>query len=353
MSDTQKTILIIRTSALGDVAMAVPVIYALARQYPRWRVLVLTRPFFTRIFRQHPPNISFVLADWQGKHRGLAGLARLAQELARENIAAVADLHNVPRSWMIDLFFYFRGIPVAMTDKGRLKRRALTRLKNKHASPQRPYILRHADVLKRLHMPVRLESALLPSPAETRKRPLPVDIPQDGKPLVGVAPFARYPTKTYPPELMEQTVTLLAAQGCHVFLFGAKGKEERTLKHWEARHPGCTALPGRLEIEEELELMGRLDAMVSMDSANMHLASLAGIPVVSVWGSTTPQCGFMGWQQKEAYAICLHLPCQPCSISGRQECPLRHFDCMRSISPESVAKRVMHILSAAHRLRPE
>ena len=38
-------ILVIRFSAMGDVAMVVPVVYSLAKQYPHVRITVLSRAF--------------------------------------------------------------------------------------------------------------------------------------------------------------------------------------------------------------------------------------------------------------------------------------------------------------------
>lgn len=87
------------------------------------------------------------------------------------------------------------------------------------------------------------------------------------------------------------------------------------------RHNYCTVVPGLLHgLREELILMSNLDVMVSMDSANMHLASLTGTPVVSVWGATHPYAGFLGCNQKEENAVQVSMPCRPCSIFGNKPC---------------------------------
>lgn len=335
------TLLVIRTSALGDVAMTLPVIYPLARQYPHVRIVFLTQAPFARLLVAPPANIVPVTADWKGRHRGILGLLRLAKELSAIGISAVADFHNVPRSWAIDFLLRLKGIPVHMVDKGRRKRRMLTRLKGKKETAQRPYILRYADVLEKSGLPVNLDFASLYDPSGNE---WPAEIPSCGRPRIGIAPFARFATKTYPAKLMEQVVADLTRKGYSVFLFGGTGQEKQQLSQWAGTYGHCVALPGLLPIEEELLLMSRLDVMLTMDSANMHLASLAGIPVVSVWGSTTPQCGFLGWRQKESHAVCLHLPCQPCSISGRPDCPLRHFACMASIPPKMITAHIETIL---------
>ena len=90
--------------------------------------------------------------------------------------------------------------------------------------------------------------------------------------------------------------------------------------------------------------MSHLDVMVSMDSANMHLASLVNTPVVSIWGATHPYAGFMGWHQEPHNAVQLDLNCRPCSIYGNKPCLRGDFACMKNISPELVSQRVEFVL---------
>ncbi len=335
----KKNILIIRTSALGDVAMCIPVIYSLAGSYPDMEIKVLTHPFFARLFVNAPANISFILVDWKGKHRGIRGIFRIFKELQICYIDCVADLHNVPRSWVIDAYFLLKGAPVRMVNKQRRKRKELIG-SEKEKVGQRNYVHRFADVFHQLQLPVKTDFTSLFSFEELNNARLSILQPDDGNYFIGIAPFARYETKTYPLPLMEKVIRCLHEKGYHLFLFGSQGKEQSILKAWELKYKSCIALPGLLTIREELLLMGHLDVILTMDSANMHLASLVHTPVVSVWGSTTPACGFLGWKQSEENAICLHLPCQPCSISGKEKCTLLHFSCMMSITPEEICNRI-------------
>ena len=93
--------------------------------------------------------------------------------------------------------------------------------------------------------------------------------------------------------------------------------------------------------------MRQLDVMVSMDSANMHLASLVGTPVVSVWGATHPYAGFMGFGQKEENAIQLDMPCRPCSIYGNKPCHRGDYACLRDIAPARIINKVEQLLDEA------
>ena len=92
--------------------------------------------------------------------------------------------------------------------------------------------------------------------------------------------------------------------------------------------------------------MSKLDVMLSMDSANMHLASLVGIPVVSVWGATHPYAGFMGWNQSIENAVQVDLYCRPCSIYGNKPCYRGDYACMNLIKPEQIIQKIDNIIRA-------
>lgn len=163
-----------------------------------------------------------------------------------------------------------------------------------------------------------------------------------GEKWIGIAPFAAHKGKIYPLEKMERVIELLLERepNCRIFLFGGGAEERELLTQWESRHDRCTcALLGSLY--NELVLMSHLDTMVSMDSANMHLASLTGTRVVSVWGATHPFAGFMGWNQSPADAVQTTLPCRPCSIFGNKPCLHGDFPCLNSITPEEIVERVL------------
>ncbi len=343
MKNQKNTILVIRASALGDVAMCIPALYSLANKYPQTRIVVLTQAFFTRLFINHPSNITLVKADWKGKHKGVKGMITLLKELSGYNITHVVDFHNVLRSWVIDIFFRFKFVPVRMVDKMRKERVELTRSKNRKLTMHPSYITRYANVLEELGFPIEFSYTSLNPQAAPDSITLPDGIVAEGV-KIGIAPFARYKTKTYPVELMEQVVEMLSAKNYKVYLFGSRGKEEEVLKQWAGKYENCKALPGLLSLEQELALMEQLDVMISMDSANMHMASLVNTPVVSIWGGTTPHCGFLGWQQKDENALYAKCKCQPCSIAGTKECPLNSLECMYSITPDMVCSRIERVI---------
>ena len=91
--------------------------------------------------------------------------------------------------------------------------------------------------------------------------------------------------------------------------------------------------------------MSQLEVMISMDSSNMHLASLVGTPVVSIWGATHPYAGFMGWGQSEDNVVQVELDCRPCSIFGQKPCLRGDFACLNNILPETIVEKTLKNLN--------
>ena len=149
-------ILIIRFSALGDVAMTVPVIHSLAVQYPQHEITVLSRSVWQPLFQELPENVSFVGADLTGKHKGFWGLNSLYSELKAMQFDYVADFHRVLRSRYLCLRFWLANVPVASICKGRAGKQKLVRRHHKVMENQKSSFRRYADVLEKLGLPVLL-----------------------------------------------------------------------------------------------------------------------------------------------------------------------------------------------------
>lgn len=323
-------------SALGDVAMTIPVIYSLAEQYPQLEVSVLTSPFFTRLFIHKSTNLRLIEVDLKGKHKGIKGFFRLFKQLRCFQFSKVADLHNVLRSWIIDVFMYLNKAQVVMVDKKRAQRNYAL----KHHIRQPDFISRYAEVFDKLGLPIQIKfTSLFPTGKNER---LPFNVIH---PAMGVAPFARYNNKTYPLEKMEIVVKELTKSGYYIYLFGSKGNEANKLALWSQQYERCILVAGNYPIESELGIMSQMDVMLTMDSANQHMAAATNTRVVTLWGSTTPICGFLGYKQSEKDALFLDLPCQPCSIAGGKRCKYGHFACMKQLSPEMVVNHLKQIVT--------
>ena len=330
-----KKLLIIRFSALGDIAMSVPVVHDLATQYPDLEITMLSREMARPLFEQMPSNVHFLAADLNGRHKGLFGLCRLWQDAHLSDFDYIADFHDVLRTWWLRTEGCLRRKKVAKIDKGRKGKKALTRQKNKVLAQQATSFERYAKVLEELGFPTKPQFVKLDFSCfcETQK--------PTHEAWVGIAPFAKHQAKVYPLEKMEQVIKALSErEGTTIFLFGGGKEESEQIKTLCAKYNHVRPAQNQHGLKGELALMGQLDVMLSMDSANMHLASLVGTPVVSIWGGTHPYAGFLGWKQKAHDCVQLELSCRPCSVYGNKHCLRGDYMCMNGITPERILQKL-------------
>lgn len=332
-------ILVIRLSAMGDVAMTVPVIRALTKQHPNVRITVLTRSFLSPFF-SGIDNVSVFNAEVKGKHSGILGLWKLAKELKKTEIDAVADLHNVLRSNILKLFL--SGIPFYQIDKGRGEKKALVsgqkfeQLKTTHQ--------RYADVFRNLGFKVDLSNPSFPP-----KRPLNprcIEILRDTNALIGIAPFAAFEGKSYPLSLMELIIKEMSKTH-KIVLFGGGQNEIVLLDNLESRFKNVINLAGKLELSEELDVISNLKMMLSMDSGNAHIGALFGIKVLTLWGVTHPFAGFFPYNQNKEHVLLADrekFPLIPTSIYGKKY-PSGYEKAIESISPQDVIDKVRSMIS--------
>lgn len=337
-----KHILVIRLSAMGDVAMTVPVIRALLSQNTGIKVTVVSRPFLKPMFADIP-NVDFFPADVDKEFKGIFGLYRLSEQIRQLKIDAIADLHNVLRSKILRKFLFFNCQKTAVVDKGRKEKRALVRPENKIFKQLKSTHERYADVFRELGFSVRLDEGSLSPKAGPLSEKL-GDIQNRRK--IGYAPFAQYSGKVYPLDLTEKVIADLSRNNKNIILLFGGGKQEKEmLGSLEKKYSNTVSCAGKFTFSEELALISNLDCMVSMDSANAHLAAMYGVKTITLWGATHPYAGFYPFKQPLEYALLPDFkkyPNIPCSIYGNKVCA-GYEEAMRTIP-------VMDVVSLAEKI---
>lgn len=337
--------------------MTVPVVYSLARQYPDVRITVLSRPFARTFFEDLAPNVNFMEANL-GEYRGMKGLNRLYRRLVAKQFTHVADLHAVLRSEYLRMRFNLGNFRVEHINKHRRERRQLTN-SNKEKKPLPTPFENYLDVFSRLGFPIdelTFTSLFPPEGGNLGMLPNVIGRKLQGEQWIGIAPTAAHVGKTYPPLLMEQVIaqTVSRFPKSRIFLFGRGKQEDELFNAWVRRFPQCVHVSSHLHaMQQELILMSHLDVMLSMDSANMHLASLTATPVVSVWGATHTLAGFLGYRQSTDNVVALNLDCRPCSIFGQKRCRYGDYHCLTDIPPKTIVDRLATILLASPSSNPE
>ena len=340
-----KHLLVIRLSAMGDVAMTVPVLKSVLQNHPDLKITLLTKKSFDPIFKDLD-RVCVVHADVKGTHKGFLGLYRLFSSLIKLKIDAVADLHNVLRSNVLKIFFKSVGVPVIQIDKGRKEKKALTRSDNKVMRPLKSSHERYADVFRKLGFLVDLsQDGVLSKPAIPKEVISKIDIT---KPLIGIAPFATYKSKMYPLDKVELVIhDLLALTNAQILLFGGGPKEKELLDTLASKFNNRVAnMTFSVPFKAELDLIANLSVMLAMDSGNGHLAANYGVPVVTLWGVTHPYAGFVPFNQPLSHSILPNLetfPLIPTSVYGNKF-PEGYEKAIDTISPDTVVAKITELL---------
>ena len=341
MQNNPNHIAVFRLSAMGDVAMTVPVLRAFTSQNPNIKVTVVSRKFFKPFFNAIP-NLTFFEFDDKIRHKGFLGLIRLFRDLQKLDIDLFADLHNVLRSKIIGLLFKLNGKKTATVDKGRTEKKALTQSENKTFKQLTSMFERHCAVFRKLGFEIDLSNPEFPEKAILDSEILSL-IQNNNQKLIGIAPFAQYESKVYPRDLMQQVIDELAKkENYKILLFGGGNSEAEQLDIFASNKENVINCAQKLNFEQELKLISNLDIMLSMDSGNAHIAAMFGVKVITLWGATHPFAGFSPFNQPLENCITSDrnlFPKLPTSVYGNKIIE-NYQDAMRTISVDEIVSRI-------------
>lgn len=318
-------ILAYRFSAFGDVAMTAPVFREFLEQNPDVEIIMVSRSNFEALFADIP-NVIFKGINLDD-YKGFFGLSKLANELIREfHPDLIANLHDVIRTKILDKIYSTKGFKVFKINKGKEEKEHLTNIWNLNKVQLKKTVERYADVFREMGFNVQLSHQLRPKTLD--------------KSGIGFAPFAQHKGKMLPLEKSYELVRILS-QKQTVYFFGGGKAETEILEKWEKEIPNTRNLAGKLSLTEELHTISQLEVMISMDSANMHLASLVGTRCVSIWGQTHPYAGFLGFGQNEEDVVQVKdLTCRPCSVFGDKQCFRGDWACLGELSVQKIVEKV-------------
>ena len=333
---TRQTILVLRFSALGDVALTVPVLKAFLAAHEDVSIVMASEKNCAGLF-SGIDRLTFVGFDLKGEFKGFLGIFRIFNLLRKQyTFSMVADLHGVIRTHVLRFLFEASRLKTEVINKGRIEKYALVRKENKIFRPLPHATERYADVFRRLGFKINLPQGTVTLDKVGHK---------DTVVKIGFAPFAKHAAKMYSLDQFKEIVQFFDRPPYALYFFGGKGAERILLTDWERIFSHAVPMSATSSIAEELEIMGEMQAMVTMDSANMHLASLVNVPVISLWGPTHPYAGFYGFQQDPLNAVQVNLGCRPCSVFGNTSCWRGDHACMQQITPSMVEEKLLKILN--------
>ncbi len=327
-----KTILVTRFSALGDVALTVPVLKQVIAANPDVRFIMVSDAKWVNIF-EGIEGLVFQGFDLKREYKGFWGIIKMYRFLKRNYaVDAVADLHAVLRTHLLRAFFFFSKKKVAFIYKGRMEKASITRKEHKIYRPLPHTTERYLNVFEKIGVSVNRKLSIDHRIAPKKNTGVPKKI--------GFAPFAKHDLKMYPLDNLLQVIHHFDREGVELYFFGGGVVEKIFIEEWNKKFKHAVSLPTNADLKKELEVMSTLDLMVTMDSANMHLASLVEVPVVSIWGPTHPFLGFYGYQQDPLLAIQGNIDCRPCSVFGNTSCWRGDHACMKTITVEKIISKI-------------
>jgi ADP-heptose:LPS heptosyltransferase len=341
-------IVVLRFSAMGDVALLAPVLKTAAEENPGTKITLVTRPKFSGLFKSIR-SVHVFPADVDSEFKGISGLLRLAAEIRALNPDVVIDVHDHLRTRILRFLLQLHNIRIVVFNKGRKEKKLFIRLKDKSSLKPLPHTCeRYRLALTEAGLKIS-DTFSPPLVQELTGRSLPAFLQTaTDKRLVGIAPFAAHFTKIWPLERFAEVIRSFSGEKNIAFLLFGGGKTEvEKLEKLTAGFENCINIAGKLSLEDELALMRHLEVMVCVDSSNMHLASLWGTPVLSIWGGTHTGTGFGPLPNSRNRIIEIPaetLTCRPCSVYGLVKCPRKDHACMQQISSGTVVSALREML---------
>jgi heptosyltransferase-2 len=327
-----RDVAVLRLSSLGDVVLTLPVVHALRDAYPGARIAYWVKEEYADVVR-FDPAVDHVRVLERDARR-VEDLVSMGAEL--EDCDLIVDLHGSLRTRVLT---FRHKAPVLHAGSGRLARERWVRGRWTRPRPVPHVLVRYAAALRPLGLTPAGPPRLAAGPEAERWAEAWLAEWGPGRP-VALCPGARHFTKRWPEEHWLSLLERLRSERRRALVLSLAPERDALPALAEAvgRAPDarwCTEPLPRMA-----GLLSRCGLAVSNDSGLMHVAAARGIPVVALFGSTSPVLGFAPAGEGHT-VLCRNEPCQPCTLHGRAECPQRHFRCLREIRPEEVARAVL------------
>ena len=332
-------ILVVGPAWVGDMVMAQSLFMTLRGQQPGVVIDVLAPAWSKPILARMPEVHEAVPLPTGHGELGLRARWRLGRSLRERGYSRAIV---IPRSLKAALVPWFARIPRRTGYRGEFRYGLLNDLRplDKTVLTQtvQRYVALGRDRDAELPPPIPLPSLRIDEVNRTRQvHALGLDL---DRPIVAMMPGAEYgPAKRWAPASFARVAQLLADQGYRVWLLGSD-KDSATAETIRAIvGPAAVNLCGRTRLEDAIDLLSLARVALTNDSGLMHVAAAVGVPLVALYGSSTP--AYTPPLSDLARAVYLGLDCSPCF---ERNCPLGHLNCLRLITPERVLAEIGEVL---------
>ncbi|MCB1174017.1 MAG: lipopolysaccharide heptosyltransferase II [Leptospiraceae bacterium] len=343
-----RKILLIQTAFIGDVVLTTPAIRAIKHHFPDDELSVLIKPESLGILANHPDLHQVLVIDKKGRHKGPRGMAHLIRQIREQRFDLLLSPHQSHRSALIA---WRSKIPMRIGYKGS----GFARLAWKRQLIRDPGKAEIERLLDFVDQALGTNSASLSrqpelhiDPGEQQKvRALCTELGVH-RPVL-IAPSSVWATKRWTTGGFAELCRLITSELRQpVLLIGSPSDEAiaaNIILLLEKLYPPAVRamvhnICGRTSLAGLYALMQSSSMLISNDSAPVHFGCAAGIPVVAIFGATTPSLGYAPITANSRIAERTDLACRPCGTHGAERCPRKHFECMRGLEAESVMQAV-------------
>jgi heptosyltransferase II len=339
-------ILIIQTAFAGDVILTLPLLEEIKFKFPDAKVSFLCIPGVANILGNNPFVNEVIIYDKRNSQKGIFSFYKFIKLIREKKFDLVISPHRSLRSTLLS--YLSKAGQTISFDVSALSSLYKTRVAYKSKIHE---ILRNLSLLEPIGIIKNeiIPPVLFPSEddAETVEKLLKSFKIEEHEKFITLAPGSVWITKAYPEEKFAKLITILKEFNVKIVMVG--GEDDSGLcamikvmcKYFNAFNAA-----GKLTYLQSAELIRRSKVLVTNDSAPLHIGNAVGTKVIALFGATIPEFGFYPTGKDDVVFQTGGLKCRPCSIHGGNRCPIKTFDCMKSIDEADIAMEVMRTITS-------
>ncbi|MCH7962484.1 MAG: glycosyltransferase family 9 protein [Bacteroidetes bacterium] len=321
-------LLIVRLSSLGDILLSTPLIRSIKIRFPKTKMDFVVREEYKDLLLLNPHLRNILIYNNDDEK-----LKILKNKICENNYDLIIDLQNNLRSLLL-LKYYSSS--VIRFKKNNINKFLLVHFNINKLKNAKQIAVRYASTLKNF----QLDDKSLQLITDKIQNPVLNDVEN----LIGICPGSKHFTKMWPEEYFIRLGNLLNKNGFNIVLFGGKD-DIKVCERISSKLSSVINLCNDNNILQTAADMKCCKVIYCNDSGLMHTATAVNVPVIAFFGSTVKEFGFTPYNSNNLILENNSLSCRPCTHTGRDSCPEKHFKCMKEITPQSAFEKISLLLN--------